>query len=283
MGRRFDRSVNWVSRRLALVELRPEAIQPQVREGAIAAQLAMKYLVPVARVKAEHCARMAAAFVERRCDTRQAGPLYAAWRDGSRVVRERILAEPESFLKTQRQTPAIRPVAVVQERELEMEVAILHRARRRLTEATAGDGLSAAGTSAAPKWKARAANSIGRQRESERSGKPNMLSQAQRTAILELSAKGASEREIAHVLRMSRLSVRKALRSNLSKIPEIQRADKAEACQQQILDLLTSCKGNLVRVPAELTAGGAALSYPALTAFCRRQGIGQTPVVPAGQ
>jgi len=34
---------------------------------------------------------------------------------------------------------------------------------------------------------------------------------------------------------------------------------------------------------AELTASGAALSYPALTAFCRRQGIGQTPVMPAGQ
>ena len=38
-----------------------------------------------------------------------------------------------------------------------------------------------------------------------------------------------------------------------------------------------------MRVHEELTAGGAALSYPALTAFCRRQGIGQTPVVPAGQ
>jgi hypothetical protein len=38
-----------------------------------------------------------------------------------------------------------------------------------------------------------------------------------------------------------------------------------------------------VRVHEELVAGGAALSYPALTGFCRRQGIGQTPVVPAGQ
>jgi hypothetical protein len=38
-----------------------------------------------------------------------------------------------------------------------------------------------------------------------------------------------------------------------------------------------------VRVHEELTAGGAVLSYPALTAFCRRQGIGQTPPVPAGQ
>jgi hypothetical protein len=38
-----------------------------------------------------------------------------------------------------------------------------------------------------------------------------------------------------------------------------------------------------VRVHEELKAGGAALSYQALTGFCRRQGIGQTPIVPAGQ
>jgi hypothetical protein len=66
-------------------------------------------------------------------------------------------------------------------------------------------------------------------------------------------------------------------------VPEIQRAEKAEPYRQQILDLLASCKGNLVRVHEELTAGGAVLSYPALTGFCRRQGIGQTPIVAAGQ
>jgi hypothetical protein len=38
-----------------------------------------------------------------------------------------------------------------------------------------------------------------------------------------------------------------------------------------------------VRVHEELRVSGAALSYQALTAFCRRQGIGQTPVVPSGQ
>ena len=38
-----------------------------------------------------------------------------------------------------------------------------------------------------------------------------------------------------------------------------------------------------MRVHEELTASGAVLSYPALTAFCRRQGIGQAPPVPAGQ
>jgi len=110
-----------------------------------------------------------------------------------------------------------------------------------------------------------------------------MLSQAQRTAILELKAKGVSTREIAAVLQLSRQSVRKVLRSNSGGVPEITRPEKAEPYRQQILDLLASCKGNLVRVHEELTATGAVLSYPALTAFCRRQGIGQTPAVPAGR
>src|SRR5260370_7614496 len=95
----------------------------------------MRYLVPVARVNVEDCARMAAAFVRYRCDSRQAGQLYAAWRDGSRVVRERILADPELFLKTQRQPPATVPVTAGLEHDLEMAVAILRRAGRRLVEA----------------------------------------------------------------------------------------------------------------------------------------------------
>ena len=110
-----------------------------------------------------------------------------------------------------------------------------------------------------------------------------MLSQAQRTAILELSAKGVSKREIARVLQLSRQTVRKVLRSNSTQVPEIQRAEKAEPYRQQILELLVSCKGNLVRVHEELQAQGAVMSYPALTAFCRRHGIGQTPILPAGQ
>src|ERR1035438_9398512 len=60
---------------LARVERLAEAIQQQVREGMLGAQVAMKYLVPVARVKVEDCERMSAAFVKHRCDTRQAGQL----------------------------------------------------------------------------------------------------------------------------------------------------------------------------------------------------------------
>ena len=110
-----------------------------------------------------------------------------------------------------------------------------------------------------------------------------MLSQAQRTTILELNAQQVSKREIARVLGISRVAVRKVLRSNSNAVPELHRAEKAEPHRQQILELFEQCKGNLVRVHEELLAGGAKLSYTALTAFCRRHGIGYAPPTPAGQ
>ena len=133
---RFDRSTSWISRRLALVELLPEAIQQQVREGKIAAQLAMKYLAPVARVSVDDCERMAAAFAAERWNTREAEQFYTAWREGSRVVRERVLAAPELFLKTQRQpqAPAATEAAALA-RDLDMAAAILQRAGRRINVA----------------------------------------------------------------------------------------------------------------------------------------------------
>ena len=110
-----------------------------------------------------------------------------------------------------------------------------------------------------------------------------MLSKQQRTAILELHASKVSIIEIARVLKVSRPSVRKVLRSNSAAVPPIPRQEKAEPHRQRILDLLAQCKGNLVRVHEELVVEGATLSYAALTAFCRRQGLGQKPIVPSGR
>src|ERR1017187_2403466 len=76
--------------------------------------------------------------------------------------------------------------------------------------------------------KTRGGNWRGWRNESERSRRPNMLSQAQRTAILELNAQGVSRREIARVLQVSRLTVRKVVRANSPSVPAIQRAEKAE-------------------------------------------------------
>src|SRR6266516_3179797 len=101
-----------------------------------------------------------------------------------------------------------------------------------------------------------------------------MLSQAQRTTILELNAQHVSKREIARVLGVSRVAVRKVLRSNSTTLPELHRTEKAEPYRQQILELFDKCQGNLVRVHEELVAAGAEMSYAALTSFCRRHGIG---------
>jgi ParB/RepB/Spo0J family partition protein len=141
LARRFDRSVSWVSRRLALVELLPEAIQQQVREGKISAHVAMKYLVPAARINPEDCQRMAAAFAQHHCNTRQAGQLYAAWRGGPPAIRQRLLDEPALFFKAQRQAEPKATAAPAAEllRDLEMAAAIVNRAARRLAGAAAAE------------------------------------------------------------------------------------------------------------------------------------------------
>src|SRR6266481_2021775 len=110
-----------------------------------------------------------------------------------------------------------------------------------------------------------------------------MLTKAQRTAILELHALKVAIREIARTMKISRKSVRRVLQSNSPEVPALERREKAEPFRQQILELLSLNKGNLVRVHEELQADGAHLSYPALTAFCRRHGIGQEPQRVSGQ
>lgn len=110
-----------------------------------------------------------------------------------------------------------------------------------------------------------------------------MLSQGVRTAILELHSKGVGKRQIARTLTVSRLVVRKVIRQASATSPRMSREEKAEPYRSEILDLFSSCKGNLVRVHEELLASGAKLSYPALTAFCRRSGIGTKPTPASGQ
>jgi len=46
---------------------------------------------------------MAEGFARNRLSSREAGQLYAAWRTSTAAVRERLLNEPQLFLKTQRE------------------------------------------------------------------------------------------------------------------------------------------------------------------------------------
>ena len=76
--------------------------------------------------------------------------------------------------------------------------------------------------------------------------------------------------------------MRTILKSGNPTVPRIERAEKAEPYREQILEWADRCRGNLVRVHEELVAQGVDISYPALTAFCRRHAIGHAPPAPVG-
>lgn len=133
LARRLDRSKQWVANRLALGETLPEPVQQMVREGKIAASVAIRYLVPVARANVEHCRRMAAAFAEQGWTTRQAAEFYQAWRRATGVVRERLLGAPKLFDKTQPQQPR------ALDQQLSQIAAIAQRALEHLDQAPPSD------------------------------------------------------------------------------------------------------------------------------------------------
>jgi hypothetical protein len=101
---------------------------------------------------------------------------------------------------------------------------------------------------------------------------------------LTLRDAGNGVRAIARALGISRGAVKRVLVSGDARPPPLERAEKGEDHREDILALLADCKGNLVRVHEELAARGiVTMSYPALTAFCRKHGIGHVPAKPAGR
>jgi len=109
-----------------------------------------------------------------------------------------------------------------------------------------------------------------------------VLDQTTRAAILRLRLEGHGTRRIATALGISRNAVREVLRTGTVEVPRIERPELGDAHRAEIAFLYIECKGNLVRVHEKLRDAGATLSYQALTAFCRRHGIGKEPVKPAG-
>jgi ParB/RepB/Spo0J family partition protein len=144
LARRFDRTVSWVSRRLALVTELPPAIQEHVRSGAIAAHAAMKYLAPLARAKREDCERLAGAIAAAALSTRQIGELYAGWTSGSARTRELLLSDPLLYLRAQAEgrqpdLPAKSPAALLLD-----DMALLGTVARRAYRRLCGGSLRAA-------------------------------------------------------------------------------------------------------------------------------------------
>ena len=142
LGRRFDKSVSWVSRRLALVVDLPREIQEQVRLGEIVAHAAMKHLVPLARAKREEAIRLAATLGPHRPSSRQIGLLYAAYMGGNDATRAALLADPLLFLRAhqaaaRRLDPAEQGPAAVLLADLGALGGIARRGLRHLREGLA--------------------------------------------------------------------------------------------------------------------------------------------------
>jgi hypothetical protein len=110
-----------------------------------------------------------------------------------------------------------------------------------------------------------------------------MLDEDTRTAILRLHAQGHGSRKISRALGVARDSVRRIISCGSASVPPLVRAELAEPWREQILELHARYEGHLGRVHDALSELGAAVSYPALTAFCRRHGIGSAPPPPAGR
>jgi ParB/RepB/Spo0J family partition protein len=142
LSRRFDRSVSWVSRRLALVGALPETVQKRVLGGEMVAHAAMKYLVPLARANRADCERFTEAVAGRGLTTRQVGELVVAYRSGGASTRALVLSDPLLVLKAR--CEASRPVGGEPHsacgdllRDFEVVAAVARRALKRLCEGAA--------------------------------------------------------------------------------------------------------------------------------------------------
>jgi ParB family chromosome partitioning protein len=135
LARRFERSKSWVSRRLALIQALPQAIQEQVRTGVLSAHAAMKYLVPLARANLEAANQLAAAIAPLKPTSREVGALYQGWQSGTARTRELILASPQIYLQARSsQIPAPPSAAQRWLNDLGALGGIARRARRGLEQ-----------------------------------------------------------------------------------------------------------------------------------------------------
>lgn len=131
----LSKSTAWVSRRLALVRTLPEVAQEAVRTARIGASAAEKYLVPLSRGNARHCALLVEGLRLVRPTLRQLGRLYAAWKAANDEIRQRIAEQPLLYLKVDDAVKAAEPDEdLTALRDLEAITGVCGRARKGLRE-----------------------------------------------------------------------------------------------------------------------------------------------------
>jgi transposase len=108
-----------------------------------------------------------------------------------------------------------------------------------------------------------------------------MLERRTRATVLQLKEKGLGTRAIARTLSLSRGAVKRVIAQGSEEPVPVRRPSSMTDRLPEILELKERCRGNLVRVHEELSASGAKVSYPALTAFVRS--VAPPTKIPAGR
>lgn len=134
LARELHRSKSWVSQRLGLVSVLPDAVADAVRAAKVPAQGAMKALLPMARQDPGAAETLVGA-LSGPVTVRELDRIYGAWRKADGPGRARILAHPDLFLKAD---DAVRPVPADAEerlaRDFEGLVGMCSRARKAVAE-----------------------------------------------------------------------------------------------------------------------------------------------------
>ena len=106
VARRCGRDVSWVSRRLQLISALPDAAVAAVREGRLSSWAAARVMAPLARANSEHADRLLRALAGAPLSTRELRCWFKHYEGASRVTRERLVDQPQLFVRAQQEIAA---------------------------------------------------------------------------------------------------------------------------------------------------------------------------------
>ena len=279
LARRFEHSKSWVSRRLALIQALPAAIQEQVRAGTLERARGDEVSGAVgARQRRGRARSWPRRSPPLKPTSRQVGALYAGWQAGTARTRELILATPQIYLQAQATQEPARALgdAALAQRSGRPRGHCPARPPPARTRAYCSSLLTVERTEVSEAVRAHQGGCAS-VCSTVLIGRPAMLDEATRTAILQLHEQGHGSRAIAQALGVARCTVRRVIEQRQRQVPPLVRAEAGRALARADPGAAARYEGHLGRVHEELAQGRARLSYPALTAFCRRHGIGAPP------
>lgn len=103
IGKRLGKDKSWVKRRHDLITGLPEKIKEAVMAGNISTWTASHVLVPLSRVNEKDACQLTEKIGKNPLSTRDLSRLYDHYKKSTRVVRDRIIADPELFIKAMEQ------------------------------------------------------------------------------------------------------------------------------------------------------------------------------------